>query len=169
MDGLLMRAQEAAYRFGLLACGNTADAEDVMQEALLKTYRHVHRVRHPEAFRTWLFRTVRNACLMKRRRRQGEPRHHVSVEQGNNGDGSPLDVEDQAMAPDQAAANAWLGERLRSALQSLPPALRVVVLLREIEGLSTREAADVMGISEDNVKTRLHRARAQLRQTLGDL
>ena len=77
-----MRAQEVAYRFSLLVCGHPEDAEDVMQDALLQTYRHVRGIEQPEAFRTWLYTTVRNACLMKRRRRVGEPAEFVSVEQG---------------------------------------------------------------------------------------
>jgi RNA polymerase sigma-70 factor (ECF subfamily) len=74
METLLMRSQEVAYRFGVLVCGRTDEADDVMQEALLKTYRHVTRIRQPDAFRAWLYRTVRNACLMRRRTRVDEPR-----------------------------------------------------------------------------------------------
>ncbi|OFW31532.1 MAG: hypothetical protein A3H97_03370 [Acidobacteria bacterium RIFCSPLOWO2_02_FULL_65_29] len=169
MEELLLRAQEAAFRFSFLVCGHTQDAEDVMQDALLKTYRYVGRIREPEAFRTWLYRTVRNACLMKRRRRVDEPAHMVSIEQGMpTGDGgyAAVDLEDPAKAPDEAAMNAWLGERLRAALRVLPPSYRIIVFLREMEGLSTREVARVTGISEANVKTRLHRARGILREQL---
>ena len=169
MERLLMRAQEVAFRFSLLVCGHAEDAEDVMQDALLKTYRYVGRIRDPEAFRTWLYRTVRNACLMKRRRRAGEPQHLVSLEQGDereDGRGAAVDVEDHAPGPDEIAINAWLGDRLRAALKALPPAYRVIVVLREMEGLSTREVAVVTGISEANVKTRLHRARVLLRKGL---
>jgi RNA polymerase sigma-70 factor (ECF subfamily) len=63
LEHLLRRAQEVAFRFSFLSCGHTEDAEDVMQEALLKTYRYVDRIREPDAFRTWLYKTVRNACL----------------------------------------------------------------------------------------------------------
>lgn len=167
MERLLMRAQEVAFRFSVLVCGHTEDAEDVMQEALLKTYQYVDRIRDPEAFRTWLYRTVRNACLMKRRRKHGEPARHVSMDYGDGGE--PLDVADPARGPDALALNGWLGERLRLALLSLPPSLRIVIVLREIEGLSTREASTVVGISEDNVKTRLHRARGLLRKQLEDV
>ena len=169
MERLLMRAQAVAFRFSLLVCGHAEDAEDVMQDALLKTYRHVGRIRDPEAFRTWLYRTVRNACLMKRRRRVGEPQHLVSLEQGDergDGRGTAVDVEDHAPGPDEVAINAWLGDRLRSALKTLPPAYRVIVVLREVEGLSTREVAVVTGISEANVKTRLHRARVMLKERM---
>ena len=76
-----MRAQEVAYRFSVHVCGHVDEAEDVMQEALLKTYRHASRIREPEAFRPWLYRTVRNACLMRRRRRVDEPAHLVSLDE----------------------------------------------------------------------------------------
>jgi RNA polymerase sigma-70 factor (ECF subfamily) len=148
-----VRAQEVAYRFSLLVCGHVEDAEDVMQDALLRTYQHVREITDPDAFRTWLYTTVRNACLMKRRRRAGEPAHFVPVEQ-------------QAVPLDQQMADPWIDRRLRAALVTLPGPSRAIVVLREIEGLSTREVATVMGISEDNVKTRLHRARVRLRRAL---
>lgn len=169
MEELLLQAQEVAFRFSFLVCGHAQDAEDVMQDALLKTYRHVGRIREPEHFRTWLYKTVRNTCLMKRRRRVDEPSHLVSIEQGGpaGGDGfTAIDVEDPARGPDEAAMNTWLGDRLRAALKTLPPSYRVIVFLREMEGLSTREVAKVTGISEANVKTRLHRARSLLREQL---
>lgn len=166
-----MRAQAVAFRFSLLVCGHPEDAEDVMQDALLKTYRYVSRIERPEAFRAWLFRTVRNACLIKRRRRVGEPGHVESIDGGptrDAHDGEAVNVTDRAQRPDEAAINAWLGRRLRRALASLAPVDRVIVLLREIEGLSTREVAEVTRMSDANVKTRLHRARARLRELLGD-
>ena len=158
MERLLIRAQEVAYRFSWLVCGHAEDAEDVMQDALIRTYERVSTIKDPSAFRAWLFRTVRNACLMKRRKRVDEPARLESL------DGpEPASV---TKGPDDLALNAWLGERLRRALATLPPAYRMVVLLREMEGLSTREVAKVSGMSEDNVKTRLHRARVMLREAL---
>lgn len=171
MEQLLMRAQHVAYRFSLLVCGHAEDAEDVMQDALIKTYKHVGAIKDPSAFRTWLFRTVRNACLMKRRRRVDEPARVESLDesQGRNPEGhatAPRDVASFSKGPDELAMNAWLGIRLRRALAQLPPAYRMIVLLREMEGLSTREVAEVTRMSEDNVKTRLHRARVMLRESL---
>jgi len=169
MERLLMRAQEVAYRFSLLVCGHPQDAEDVMQDALLQTYRHVSRIKEPEAFRTWLYTTVQNACRMKRRRHVGEPSHLTSIEEGaTDGDGKarPVEVEGHARPADQLLMDAWLNDRLRRALKALPPSYRMIVVLREMEGLSTREVANVAGISEANVKTRLHRARVMLRQAL---
>lgn len=168
MERLLVRAQEAAYRFSLLVCGHAEDAEDVMQDALLKTYQHVAQIGDPEAFRTWLYSTVRNACLMKRRRRVGEPPTFVSVERGIETDTGtvPVEIPDPSRSVDQRLIDGWIDDRLREALKQLPASHRMVVVMREIEGLSTREVATVIGISEANVKTRLHRARLMLRKQL---
>jgi RNA polymerase sigma-70 factor (ECF subfamily) len=171
VERLLMRAQEVAYRFSLLVCGHPEDAEDVMQDALLKTYRYVNSITEPEAFRTWLYSTVRNACLMKRRRRVGEPSHFVSLEQGvPSADGrlTPVDPADEVKAADQRLIDDRMNQRLREALNKLPAAYRMIVVMREMEGLSTREVATVAGISEANVKARLHRARLMLRRHLED-
>jgi RNA polymerase sigma-70 factor (ECF subfamily) len=169
MTRLLMRAQEVAYRFSLLVCGHAEDAEDVMQEALIKTYQHAARIQDPDAFRTWLYSTVRNACLMKRRRRAGEPAQFVSFEPSANDAArgrAAGDMADKAPTADEQLIQAGIDERLRRALGKLPGAYRMIVVLREIEGLSTREVATVSGISEANVKTRLHRARLMLRRHL---
>ena len=169
MERLLMRAQEAAYRFSLLVCGHQEDAEDVMQDALLKTYQHVKQVADPDAFRTWLYSTVKNACLMKRRRRVGEPASFVSIEQGtedSEGKSAAMEVVDRSRPVDQAMVDGWMDAKLRAALGSLPRLHRLVLIMREIEGLSTREVATITGLSEANVKTRLHRARLLLRQRL---
>jgi RNA polymerase sigma-70 factor, ECF subfamily len=169
LERLLMRAQEVAWRFSVSVCGHADDAEDAMQEALLKTYRHVRRIRNPDAFRPWLYRTVRNACLMGRRKRVGEPARLQSLDETLPGPHGPTshDVRHSGKNPEQLADNAGLRRRLRTALRSLPGPYRAVVFLREMEGLSTREVATVMGISEDTVKTRLHRARVHLQVQLG--
>ena len=169
METLLMRAQEVAYRFSLLVCGRPDDADDAMQEALLKTYRYAARIREPEAFRAWLYRTVRNACLLGRRKRAHEPDYLVSLDEPageNEGRDHQVDAVDPARDPEDQAINSSLRGRLRQSLAAIPRTYRVVVVLREIEGLSTREVAEVLGIPEANVKTRLHRARLLLREHL---
>jgi RNA polymerase sigma-70 factor (ECF subfamily) len=172
MEQLLIRAQEVAYRFSLLVCGHAEDAEDVMQDALIRTYKRVGTITEPSAFRAWLFRTVRNACLMKRRKRVDEPVRLESLDGpggvGSDGRTASRDVASATRGPDELAMNSWLGERLRHAMATLPPAYRMIVLLREMEGLSTREVAKVSGMTEDNVKTRLHRARVMLRAALAE-
>ena len=139
-----------------------------MQEALIKTHGYAARIRHPEAFRPWLYRTVRNACLMGRRKRKSEPARLQALDAplpGADGSGR-MDVAHPGKNPEQLAANAGLRRRLRQALRTLPGPYRAIVFLREMEGLSTREVATVMEISEDNVKTRLHRARVLLQAEL---
>jgi RNA polymerase sigma-70 factor (ECF subfamily) len=139
-----------------------------MQEALLKTYRYIGRIREPAAFKPWLYRTVRNACLMGRRRRAGEPMRLLSLDDPSSGGSrrAPVDARDPGRNPEQLADNAHLRRRLRQALLALPVPYRTVVFLREMQGLSTRDVAKVMGVSEDNVKTRLRRARVQIQAAL---
>lgn len=168
LNGLLLKAQAVAWRFSTSVCGHADDAEDAMQEALIRTYRHVSSLRDPAAFRPWLYRTVRNACLKGRRKKVGEPSRLQSLDQVLPGPEGPLlpDVASPGRSPEELAANATLRRRIRSALERLPAPYRAIVFLREMEGLSTREVAEVMGISEANVKQRLHRARLQLQAAL---
>jgi len=168
LDRLLMRAQEVAWRFSSSVCGQADDAEDAMQEALIKTYRYVGRIREPGAFKPWLYRTVRNACMMSRRKRAGEPTRLKSLDEmvGSHDRPTRIDAPDPGKNPEQLLNNTQLRRRLRTALRELPGPYRDVVFLREMEGLSTREVARVMGLSEDNVKTRLHRARLQLQASI---
>lgn len=170
LERLLMRAQEVAWRFSASVCGHADDAEDAMQEALIKTYRYVGRIREPGAFKPWLYRTIRNACLMGRRKRAGEPTRLRSLDDMAQGHAHPISIDapDPGKNPEQLADNAALRRHLRRAMGTLPAPYRAVVFLREMEGLSTREVAKVMGISEDNVKTRLHRARIQLQAALNE-
>jgi RNA polymerase sigma-70 factor, ECF subfamily len=165
MERLLMRAQEVAYRFSSLVCGHPEDAEDVMQDALLKTFQHVHQLDDPTAFRTWLYATVRNACLMKRRKRAGEPAVFEAL-QSETGESEPRQLAAAGVPADERLIKAALDARLRRALSTLAPAYRIIVVLREVEGLSTREVAEVTGYSEANVKQRLHRARLMLQRHL---
>jgi RNA polymerase sigma-70 factor (ECF subfamily) len=168
LEALLVRAQEIAYRFSRLICGaGAADAEDAMQDALVNVYRRAGEIREPKAFRAWLYRTVKNACLIGRRKKVHEPGRLLSLDELMPGGEFPVPSGDRS--PEQLAVDGRTRARLRRALASLPPAFRMVVFLRDIEGLSTREVSQVMDISEDNVKTRLHRARLQLRRKLEDL
>lgn len=166
-----MRAQETAWRFSTTVCGGADDAEDAMQEALIKTYRYASRIREPGAFRPWLYRTVRNACLMGRRRKAGEPSKLQPIDDllRDPGEGAGRGLRHAGRNPEQIAGNAALRRRLKTALRTLPAPYRAIVFLREMEGLSTREVAGVMGISEDNVKTRLHRARLALQAALAEV
>lgn len=162
-----MRAQEVAWRFSLAVCGRPDDAEDAMQEALIKTYRYTGQIRDPESFRPWLYRTVKNACLISRRKRVHEP-HRIESLDAPVQAGSTVyyDPTDRGRNPEQLAVSGQQRRDLQAAVRALPAAYRGVLVLREMEGLSTREVATVLEISEDSVKTRLHRARAALQKLL---
>jgi RNA polymerase sigma-70 factor (ECF subfamily) len=167
MEQLLLRAQASAYRFSMMVCGRADDTEDVMQDALVSTYRHARDIRDPEAFRAWLYRTVRNACLLNRRKRVDEPAHLLSLDApASADDGPPLDAPSHDRSPEEAAGASERRTLLRKALLRLPGTQREIIVLRDLEGLSTREVAQILRISEDNVKTRLHRARVALRAAL---
>jgi len=168
MEELLLEAQAVAWRFSRTVCGHAEDAEDAMQEALVQTYRFVSRLRDVRAFRPWLYRTVRNACLMSRRKRVDEPRHVLPLDALLPGaDGSAThEAPERGKNPEELVHNAALRRRLKRALGTLPPPFRAVVFLREMEGLSTRETSIALGVSEDTVKARLHRARLVLQREL---
>lgn len=167
MERLLMRAQASAYRFSLMVCGRTDETEDVMQEALVSTYRHAKSIRDPDAFKAWLYRTVRNACLLNRRKRVAEPAHLLSLDdQGPFDDRRVAEPSTDDPSPEDVMDEAERRGQLRRALLRLSGPQREVIVLRDLEGLSTREVASVVGISEDNVKQRLHRARVALRSAL---
>jgi RNA polymerase sigma-70 factor (ECF subfamily) len=164
MDLLLGRAQNIARRFSLAVCGDETDAEDALQEALLKTYRSARQIRDANAFRPWLYRVVRNACLVSRRKRAHEPPRLESLDAtvAGPGDAGSMAPADPGRDPEQLAEDNRRRRRLRIALAAIPRAYRIVLFLRDMEGLSTREVARVLQISEDNVKTRLRRARSAL-------
>lgn len=161
IDDLLRQAQVIARRYSQAVCGRAPDSDDAMQEALLQTFRNAKHIREPKAFRSWLYRTVKNACLIGRRRKS------IERQTGPMHDEPAFDVADGAPGADLAIESAQERDRIRAALARLAPAHREIVFLRDLEGLSTREVARVLGISEPNVKVRLHRAHAQLRKRLG--
>lgn len=169
LEALLVDAQAVAWRFSMAVCGHAEDAEDAMQEALVRTYRHIPQIREAEAFRPWLYRTVRNVCLMSRRKRVAEPKRLLSLaEPLPSPHATPvfIDAPSPLPNPEDLTHQVRLRSRLKRAMAKLPPPFRAVVFLRDMEGLSTREAASTLSITEDNVKTRLHRARLFLRREL---
>jgi RNA polymerase sigma-70 factor (ECF subfamily) len=170
LEHLLVEAQELAWRFSMAVCGQPQDAEDAMQEALARTYTHVRQLKDPVLFRPWLYRTVRNACLMSRRRRVDEPQHLLSIDdpaaQSRTATRTSRDLRAPLRSPEDAAVNARLRRGLNAALAKLPAPFRAVLFLREMEGLSTSETAETLGMSEANVKTRLRRARLLLQKEL---
>lgn len=159
------------FQYSLLVCGHHEDAEEVAQDALFKVFEKLDQLREPERIRPWVFRIARNACLMKRRKSVFAPERELSLEElmpqaGEDGGQWKLEIADWSSLPEDQALRAELQRVVREAIQALPEIYKTVLLLRDIEGLSTAETAEVLGVSEEVVKTRLHRARLAVRQKL---
>lgn len=155
------------YRLALNITGNAEDAEDVLQEALLKAYTKLETFHGESRFYTWLVRIAVNEALMKLRKRGTEKT--VSLDepiQGDDQDLMPREVEDWADNPEQRYGKIELQQILKDTVNKLEPQFRTVFVLRDVEDLSTEETAELMGLSVPAVKSRLLRARLKARDLL---
>mgnify|MGYP001120454872 FL=1 len=167
-DRFVDRFGNRIYAFGVRMCGHREDAEDVFQETLLAVYQKLETLREPGALTTWLYRIVANSCLSRRRKSKFAPDRELSLEELLPQGGV---VEEGPAVPDESDPSGdlyrrELSEALDEAVRDLPPDYRVVWLMRDVEGLSTEEAAEALGITIPNAKMRLHRARLALRKRL---
>ncbi len=155
------------YRLALNITGNPQDAEDVLQEALLKAYTKLGEFHGESRFYTWLVRIAVNEALMKLRKRASEK--SVSLDEPVQGDGQnlmPREVEDWADNPEQRYEKLELSKILNDTIAQLRPQFRTVFVLRDVENFSTEETAQMMGLSVPAVKSRLLRARLKARELL---
>ena len=164
LDELLARHEKSIYRFGLRMCGNEEDARDVLQETLLAAFRGIGEFRGDARLSTWLFQIARSFCTKSRRRGAGEPAQHEALDAPE-----ALQHAVQGAAPDARAHAREIGRALQAAIAALPEQSREVVVLRDVEGLSAEEAAEVLGLDVGALKSRLHRARLELRERLAGL
>lgn len=161
LERLLVLEEPRLYAFGLRMCGDPEDARDVMQDTMLAIAKHIGGFRGESSLSTWIFQLARSACIKHRRRPVGAPGAHETVPHED-----AVGVADTGADPERLALSRELAERLDAALQSLSPASREVLVLRDVEGLSAPEVADVLGVTVDAVKSRLHRARKALEEAL---
>jgi len=152
------------FHYSWLMCGHREDAEEVAQETLLKVFESFPDLRQPEHVRSWIFRIARNACLMKRRKSVFAPEHELSLDDDTSY--RPAEIGDWSNLPDHELLRHEMHDALHAAVAELPQTYRAVVLLRDLEELSTGETAQILGLSPDVVKTRLHRGRLVLKQKL---
>lgn len=150
------------FHYSWLICGSPQDAEEVAQETLLKVFDNFDQLRDPERVRPWVFRIAKNVCLMHRRRSVFAPAHELSLEELP----PSIEVADGLQLPEGDLLRSELRAVIDRVIAELPPVYRAVVLLRDLEELSTEETAQVLDLSLDVVKTRLHRGRAAMRQKL---
>jgi RNA polymerase sigma-70 factor, ECF subfamily len=160
------------FQYAYLMCGNREDAEEVSQETLLNVFRTIAQLREPARLKAWVFRIAKNACLTKRRKSVFAPARVLSLEElmpvrSSSDDGS-LQIADWRNLPDASLLRSELGNTLDQAIGDLPEIYRSVLLLRDVEGLSTDETAEVLELNEAVVKQRLHRARLAVRAKLED-
>ncbi len=162
--------QNKIFRYSLMMCRQREDAEEVAQETLLKIFENFERLREPEHVRAWVFRIARNFCYMKRRKSVFAPEEELSLESFHpgfhGGEARKLDVADWSALPDAQAIRSEMNEKIEEAVSGLPEIYRSVILLRDVEELSTEETARILDLTEDAVKTRLHRARLAVRKAL---
>ncbi len=164
-DQLVNRYERKIFRLAQNITQNREDAEDVMQDAFLKSYTHLGDFQGDSRFYTWLVRITVNEALMKlRKRRPNQVSLDDSIE--TEDDLMPREVEDWGPTPEQRFAQRELNRILSEVIADLDPAFRVVFLLRDIEELSTEETAELLGLSVPAVKSRLLRGRLKLRQKL---
>lgn len=163
---LVRRYERRVYRTARHIVQNDEDAEDVLQEAMLKAFEHLDSFQGNSKFYTWLVRIAVNESLMKLRKRKSD--RTVSLDESIETDEEPI-VREIAVwddNPEQRYSQAELREILDRAIESLKPIFRTVFILRDVEELSTEETAEVLGLSIAAVKSRLLRARLQLRERL---
>ena len=154
------------YRLLLSMLRDPSAAEDALQETFIKAMRALPEFEGRSSLSTWLYRIASNEALMMLRKKHPEV---VSIEQGGQdeeGEAEPIQIVDWCCLPESELMSSEARQQIDAAIGQLPESLRLVFLLRDVEGLSIRETAQVLNLSEQNVKTRLLRARLRLRELL---
>jgi RNA polymerase sigma-70 factor (ECF subfamily) len=165
-EELVRRYDRKLLRIAQQMTRNLEDAQEVVQETFLKAYQGLSRFQRKSKFSTWLIRIAMNESLMKLRKRRRYAQELPLEYEDQDGEILPSDVADWSPNPEQLYGRSELQDILRNALEELRPALRVVFVLRDVEGLSIAETAAALDLHPSAVKARLLRARLQLRETL---
>src|SRR6478752_4364991 len=165
-ESLVKRYDRNVFRIAQHITQNREDAEDVVQDAFLKAYQNLGQFQGQSKFYTWLVRIAVNEALMRLRRRRPERMVSLDEDVKTEDDSMPREVADWSPNPEQQYSQAELRDILGKTIQGLPPSFRTVFVLRDVEGLSTEETAEALGLSIPAVKSRLLRARLQLRERL---
>ncbi len=156
------------YRFANRLCGETESAKDLVQETFLNAYRGFKNFRGEAQISTWLYSIASRACLRMRRRRKGEPERELSLDEfvpSSQGE-FRLQIPVEGLSPEEVLQNKELRQALDNAINKLPKKYKMVLVLRDMEGLSAKEVGAIIGLNERAVKSRLHRARLFVRREL---
>src|SRR5215469_11734019 len=163
---LVHRYDRNIFRIAQHITHNEEDAQDVVQDAFLKAYQNLGQFQGNSKFYTWLVRIAVNEALMKLRRRKTSKTVSIDEDVETEDGSMPREVADWGPNPEQLYGQSELGDILQKTIQGLPQSFRTVFVLRDIEGLSTEETAEMLNLSVPAVKSRLLRARLQLRERL---
>jgi RNA polymerase sigma-70 factor (ECF subfamily) len=166
-DRVLELIQQTVFSFSMKVCGHREDAEDTSQEVLFKATEHLPRLEDPGGLTTWLYTVAKNACLMKRRKTKSAPREMLSLEELMP-DRHELEALEHSLpdSPEHSVLREEEAERVRHAVLQIPPQYRLILVLHDMEELSTADVALITGLSENAVRVRLHRARLFVRREL---
>ena len=167
-EELVTRYEGRLYNFGVRICKDRTDAEDLVQETFINIFRYIQDFRRETKFKNWMFRIATGVCHRMRRRSKYAPDRELSLEELLPGDPGSVDTDlpEWAALPIHHVLNRELGDHLKNSVKELPPQYRLVLVLRDMEGFSTDETAEILGITKANVKVRLHRARLFVRNAL---
>lgn len=165
---LVKKYEQPLYSFGLRMCGNSQDAEDMVQDTFLNVFRYLENFRFETRFKNWLYRVATSSCLKKKRKSKYAPEKELSLEsfRPDKNDDVPTQMPDWAHVPLEQLLNEELSNSIKAAILDLPEKYRLVLVLRDIEGFSTQETAQILAVTQSNVKVRLHRARLFMRDRL---
>lgn len=167
-DRLYRDHVDLMHRFANRLCGETESAKDLVQETFLNAYRGFKKFRGDAQISTWLYAIAARACLRMRRRRKGAPERELSLDEfipTSEGE-FRLQIPVDGLSPEEALQNKELRQALDAAIDKLPKKYKMVLVLRDMEGLSAKEVGTIMGLHERAVKSRLHRARLFVRREL---
>ncbi len=167
MEQALALLQNTVFSFSMKVCGHPQDAEDTMQDVLLKSLSYLPKFENAQALSVWLYKVARNRCLTNRRGQKFSPKVNLSLEELMP-DGRELrELMDSSQPnPESEVLKNEAADRLHQAVLKIPPQYRFVLVLHDMEGLSTAEVAQVTGLQEGTVRVRLHRARLMLRREM---
>src|SRR5689334_17542171 len=165
-EDLVKRYDRNVFRIAQHITQNREDAEDVVQDAFLKAYQNLGQFQGQSKFYTWLVRIAVNEALMRLRRRRPERMVSLDEDVKTEEDSMPREIADWSPNPEQQYTQGELKDILSRTIQGLPASFRTVFVLRDVEGLSTEETAEALDLSIPAVKSRLLRARLQLRERL---
>jgi RNA polymerase sigma-70 factor, ECF subfamily len=165
-EQLIQKYDRNVFRIAQHITQNREDAEDVVQDAFLKAYQNLNKFQGNSKFYTWLVRIAVNEALMRLRKRKADKTVSMDEDVETEDGAMPREFADWSPNPEQQYGQAELSDILGKTIQGLPAGFRTVFVLRDVEGLSTEETAEMLGLSVPAVKSRLLRARLQLRERL---